>query len=146
MIRVRSAVNTDRISVPYGTTLVELMTVVATVAILSMVAVPSYVQYVERARRTDATTSLLRIAANQERFYLENNTYTTNLAQLGFAANQTESGYYLVSVPAANTLGFQAIAVPAPGSSQMKDADCQQFSIDDQNDRIAAPDPNSQCW
>ena len=138
--------NTGGIPAAYGTTLVELMTVMAMVAILAMIAVPSYLQYLERARRTDAKTSLLRIAANQERFYLQNNTYTANLAQLGFATNQTESGYYVVSVPAANTLGFQAIALPAPGSSQTKDADCQQFSIDDQNDRIAAPDPNSRCW
>lgn len=138
--------NTRGISAACGTTLVELMTVVAMVSILAMIAVPSYLQYVERARRTDAKTSLLRIAANQERFYLQNNTYTTNLAQLGFSTNQTESGYYVVSVPVANTLGFQAIAVPAPGSSQTKDDDCQQFSLDDQSDRIAAPDPNSQCW
>ena len=130
----------------HGTTLVELMIVMAMVAILAMITVPSYLQYLERARRTDAKTALLRVAANQERFYLQNNTYTTNLAQLGFLTGQTESGYYVISVPAANTIGFQAIAIPALGSSQTKDADCQQFGIDDQNGRIAAPDPNSQCW
>ncbi len=129
-----------------GTTLVELMTAVSMVAILTMIAVPSYLQYVERARRTDAKTALLRLAANQERFYLQNNSYTTNLAQLGFASNETESGYYVVNVLVANTLGYQAIAVPAPGSSQNRDTDCQQFTIDAQNERLAAPDPDGQCW
>jgi len=129
-----------------GTTLVELMTALVMVAILATIAVPSYLQYLQRTRRTEAKTALLQIANNQARFYLQNNTYTSNLAQLGFPVDQTESGFYVVSVPVANALGFRAMAVPAAGSSQAGDADCQQFSIDAQSGRTAAPDPSGQCW
>ncbi len=130
----------------YGTTLVELVTVVAMVAILGMIAYPSYLQHLVRARRAEATAALVRIATNQERFYLQNRTYTSDLAQLGFPDLQTESGYYLISVPVANLLDFRVVAVPAPGSSQIDDADCQQFAIEDQSARFATPDPERRCW
>lgn len=133
-------------SCEYGMTLVELVVVVAIVAILSMIAFPTYSQYQQRARRMDAKIALEQIATNQERYFVTNFTYTTNLAHLGFASNQTESGFYVISVPAANTQGFQAIAVPAPASRQVADTDCQQFTIDHENARVAAPDPDGECW
>ena len=134
------------VQVHQGTTLVELVTVVAMVAILAMIAYPSYLQYLQRARRTEATAALVRLAANQERFYLQNRTYTNNLAQLGFPDGQTESGYYLISIPLANAADYQVVATAAPGTSQSEDADCQQFSIDDESVRFAAPDPDGRCW
>ena len=130
----------------YGVTLVELITVVAMVAILSMIAFPNYFQYQQRARRMDAKAALQQIATNQERNYVTNLSYTSNLAQLGFSSNQTESGFYVISVPVADALSFQAIAVPAPGSRQANDSDCQQFTIDNQSTRGAAPDPDGECW
>ena len=61
-----------------GMTLIELMIVVAIVALLASIAVPSYRQYVLRANRIEATTALLQLAAAQEKFYLQNNTYAGN--------------------------------------------------------------------
>ena len=130
----------------YGMTLVELIIVVAMVAILSMIAYPNYSEYQQRARRMDAKTALQQIATDQERFYVTNLTYTTNLAQLGLSSNQSESGFYVISVPTADEQGFQAIAVPAPGSSQANDNDCQQFTIDDQSVRGSSPDLEGKCW
>lgn len=130
----------------YGMTLVELIVVVAIVAILSMIAVPNFFEYQKRARRMDAKIALDQIATNQEQSYITNHSYTTNLAQLGFSSNLSESGYYVISVPVANIQGFKAIAVPAPGSRQANDTDCQQFTIDNQNTRAAAPDPGGKCW
>ena len=49
-----------------GYTLMELMVTVAIAGILTAVAVPSYRQYAMRAKRADATTALLRLAAQQE--------------------------------------------------------------------------------
>ena len=129
-----------------GVTLVELLTVVAMIAILGMIGFPSYLQYMQRTRRTDATVALVRIAANQQRFYLQNKTFTADLALLGFPDARTESGYYTLSVPLANARDFRVVAAPAPGSSQAEDEDCQQFSIDADSARFATPDPNRRCW
>jgi type IV pilus assembly protein PilE len=130
----------------YGVTLVELLVVVAMVAILSMIAYPNYSDYLQRARRMDAKTALQHIATMQERSFVTNFSYTSNLAQLGFISNETDDGFYVITVPTADIRGFQAIAVPAPGSPQAKDDDCQQFSIDHEQTRDAAPDPDGKCW
>ncbi len=63
-----------------GMTLIELLVVVALVAILTFAAVPSYRAYAVRAHRVEATTALLALSAAQEKFYLQNNTYTAELA------------------------------------------------------------------
>jgi len=127
-------------------TLVELIVAVAIVAVLGAFALPNYFEYQQRARRVDAKMALQKIANNQERFYASNFSYTSDLSRLGFSDNRTENGYYVVSVPMAGTLGFQAVAVPAPGSSQAKDDDCVQFTIDNQRTRGALPDPDGKCW
>ena len=67
-----------------GVTLIELMVVVIVLGTLAVIAVPSYQQYMMRARRSEAKTGLLRLAANQERFYLQNNRYGT-IAELAAA-------------------------------------------------------------
>ncbi len=134
-----------------GVTLLELMIVVVVVGILSIIAVPSYRQYSIRAHRTEAKTALLRLATNQERFYLQNNTYTTNLVALGFPTGVSGEGVYTLAVPVADANTYQATAVPTPGGgpngrSQEDDADCTQFSINAQGVRGATPDPDSKCW
>lgn len=129
-----------------GMTLVELLVVVAMVAILSMIAFPTYSDYLQRARRMDAKNTLQHIATMQERFFVTNFAYTSNLAELGFLSKETEDGFYVIGVPTANIQGFQAIAVPAPGSPQARDSDCQQFTIDHEQARGATPDPDGKCW
>jgi type IV pilus assembly protein PilE len=56
-------------------TLIELMIVVAVIAILAAIAVPLYSDYILRARLTDATDALLAMQANMERYYQDNRTY-----------------------------------------------------------------------
>jgi type IV pilus assembly protein PilE len=134
-----------------GVTLLELMIVVVIIAILGMVAIPSYRQYTIRAQRTEAKTALLRLASNQARFYIQNNTFTTNLAALGFPGGVSDKGVYTLAVPVANANVYQATAVPTPGGGQngrdmTSDVDCAVFSINAQGVQAATPDPNTRCW
>ena len=91
-------------------------------AILASIAVPSYRQYVLRSHRVEATSALLRVAAAQEKFYLQNNTYTDNVGVvdgLAFSADDdtasfiTENGWYEVTVTAADVDSFTLKAEPA---------------------------------
>ena len=128
-----------------GLTLIELMIVILVLGVLVSLAYPNYRQFATRATRTEAKAALLQIAANQERWYLNNNAYTTDLRNLGFdvADNyETDTGSYEISVVAADTNNFTATA------TYLKDNDeknrCGTFSIDARNAKTSAP--YNDCW
>jgi type IV pilus assembly protein PilE len=125
-----------------GVTLLELMIVVVVIGILGTIAIPSYRQYSIRAQRTDAKSALLRIAANEERFYLQNNTYTADMTALGFPSGETEKGFYTLAVNGAGVDAFEAVATLIGAD----DPDCARFTVNAQGVRTATPDPNTECW
>lgn len=128
-----------------GVTLMELMIVVVILGILAAVAYPNYRQYAARAKRNEAKAALLQIATLQERFYLQNNTYTTDMTNLGFAAaanNFTETGTYLVNVTAANANTFTALAVYQNADDEA--GKCSIFAINGQLTKTS--NPYNDCW
>ncbi len=58
-----------------GFTLIEVMITVAIIAILSAIAIPSYTDYVRRARITEATGALASMRVKFEQFFQDNRTY-----------------------------------------------------------------------
>lgn len=71
---IRSATVT-RAAAPRGFTLIEVMIVVAIVAILAAIALPGYRDYVLRSQLSDATTALTTYRADMERYFQDNRTY-----------------------------------------------------------------------
>lgn len=136
-----------------GVTLIELLTVVVVIAIIASIAVPSYRSYMLRAQRSDAKAALLRIATAEEKFYLQNNTYTTNMtaaSPAGLGIPGTENGWYTLSVTAADATSFTAQAVAPSTSPQFKDTDCRTFTINSAGTKTAqtsaAADNTANCW
>ena len=128
-----------------GVTLTELMIVVVIVSILSMVAYPNYRQFAARAKRNEAKSCLLQVAALQERFYLTNNTYTSNMTNLGFAAvgaNVTDSGSYSCNVTSADANNFTAVANYLNADDEA--SKCGTFGIDGRGNKTSAP--YTDCW
>ncbi len=142
-----------------GMTLIELMIVVIVLGIIVAMGVPSYRGYIIRANRVDATSALLRLAANQERFYMQNNTYASD-AELaaalpaGLGIPGTDHGYYDLTIAAAGgglTVGYTASASVINGESQGADEDCWVFTVNEMGLRTArkkAPplDNTTVCW
>jgi len=131
-----------------GVTLMELMIVVVIVGILAAVAYPNYRQYAARAKRNEARAALLQIATNQERFYLQNNTYTEDLTALGFPTTptfMTDTGSYLIRVDAgsANSNNFVARAV-YQNLDASETAKCTNFTIDARGSKASLP--LLDCW
>ena len=134
-----------------GVTLLELMVVVVVIGVLAAIAIPSYRQYSMRSQRVEAKSALLRLATNQERFYLQNNTYTNDLTALGFDAGTSDNGVYTLAIGAADATAFTATATATPGGgtngvNQSDDVDCVSFTINAQGIRTAAPNPAGNCW
>ena len=80
-----------------GLTLIELMIVVAIIAIIGSIAFPAYQQYAIEARRTDAKNMLLQLAGLQERFYAENGFYAQLATISSGATVDTDQGFYNVA-------------------------------------------------
>jgi type IV pilus assembly protein PilE len=112
-----------------GFTLIELMIVVIIVAILTAVALPSYLSQIQKSRRAEAKAALTQISTMQQQFRTEQNRFTTDLTDLGLGVagwNDTANGYYEVSVVAATggcpiASCFALLVRPKSGSAQADD-------------------------
>jgi type IV pilus assembly protein PilE len=133
---------------PAGFTLIEMMIVVAIIAILAGIAVPSYSQYMIDARRTDAITFLSEVAGEQVRFFSANNQYASDMKELGYEDANVVSpeGYYLVSVTNPDGAGrFELTATPVAGGKQAGDDECKTFIINDRGVKKNTGS-NTNCW
>lgn len=142
-----------------GMTLLELVIVVAVAGILASIAVPSYRNYVLRANRTEGRGALLALAAAQEKFYLQCNTYATTLdpnaatdcdtSQLRLSTS-SERGHYDITMTSADASGWTAEAAPASTSPQLDDVRCQRYGLTStglRSARTSVDTPNdSECW
>jgi len=128
-----------------GITLMELMIVVVIVGILAAVSYPSYREFAAKAKRNEAKAALLKAATNQERFYLQNNTFSTGLVPLGFGASPfiTDTGSYEITVAAPiPTANFTVTATYQLGGAES--LKCNVFMIDGRGEKTSSPDTN--CW
>ncbi|MEM9384332.1 MAG: type IV pilin protein [Pseudomonadota bacterium] len=130
-----------------GFSLTELMIVVSIITILGAFALPSFTNQIRRSNRTDATAALMRVAAEQEKYYLQNNGYG-DMSELNDPV--TDAGYYTLTIPTANATTFTVTATPTEGGPQVNDAICSSFSINAAGQRTAVDttggDTSAACW
>ena len=112
-----------------GFTLIELMVVLAIVAILAGVAYPSYLESVKRARRSEARIYLLEAQQFMARFYSANSRYTTDEAGTTSPALPAR----LQSVPADAPRYTLSVTATANGytltATPMGDDDCGDLTL-----------------
>lgn len=143
--RIRTA--SDFVS---GFTLIELMIVVAIIGVLAAVAIPAYQQSVRNGGRAEAQSVLLQVAANQERFYSDNNSYSANanpLVSPAVATITSEAGLYQVAVAACSggAIANCFIATATPQGNQAADS-CTTLTITNTGLKGATGDTVANCW
>ena len=129
-----------------GLSLIELMVVVAILAVLATVGYPLYTQQVLKNRRADAKASLKSIALAQERYYTANGRYTASLGSLSIDSDlqtgQTENDYYSLALATANN--GQTFTISASNNAIQADDKCNNYSLDYRG--VQSNSGPSNCW
>ena len=132
-----------------GLTLIELMVVVAVLAILATIVVPTYERYTLGARRADGKAALTAVAQAQERAFSIYQRYVSLSSLDDWAGLDKEladsgtspKGKYLVTIPTLTATAFTAQAAP-----NFSDSDCLNLQLTSTGERKATGPKGAGCW
>lgn len=132
-----------------GFSLIELMVVVAIVAVLSVVAYASYDWATTKTRRKEAAGCITQGAQFMERFYATNLRYDKTLAGVAVAfpaplCNDDLTPYYNVTLSAVSATTYTVQAVPL-GTQATRDTSCGTLAMNQAGTKTASGG-GSGCW
>lgn len=113
-----------------GFSLIEILVVIALVAILAGIAYPMYTQHITKVRRTEAQTALLSLAAHMERYFIEHNSY-----EGATIPQELHPNFYRLTITTANTHNYQLSA------TAINDPQCGILTLSQSGQKDPQP-----CW
>ena len=128
-----------------GVTLVELMIVLVVIGILTVIAVPSYREQVNKGNRAETRALLYEVLQKEERFFSENGAFTTTLANMGYAAplkNDHKTHVVTVAIGATGTLAT-SVNVTA---TALNDGKCATMTLTNTQQTSATGTAPTTCW
>ncbi|MGO4701188.1 type IV pilin protein [Dyella sp. 2RAB6] len=129
-----------------GFTLIELMVVVAVIAILAAIAIPSYYRYMLRANRAAAETVMLDMSSAQERYMIDSRQYTTSNALLGYGTlPNTVAPNYTIAVATSAGPPPSYTVTATPIGNQTRDTDCGTLKLGSDGSKTASG-TSTTCW
>jgi len=96
-----------------GFTLIELMIVVAIIGILAAIAIPNFLKYQAKSKQSEAKTNLKGIFTAEIAYFGEQNKYSPNFTEIGFALAGNKAKAYDFTLDDSTWIG----AVTAAGGT-----------------------------
>ena len=138
-----------------GFTLIELMIVVAVIAIIAAIGYPSYINSVVKTKRAAAEGCMSEYATYMERFYTQNLRYDKDTAgidnpalgnaatlKLDCAGPKNSGADYDIAVAAPTQSTYTITATPT-GAQLSRDTTCGALSLDQSGTKTPT---TSGCW
>ena len=137
-----------------GFTLIELMVVAVIVGVLAAIALPSYADYIQRSKISEAVSNLSDMRTRLEQFYLDNRTYPSGPAKCktsGAGAGEINlppaQKYFSV---ACSAMSATAYTITATGNAAEGMSTAFKYTINQSNARTSAGPAghytNANCW
>lgn len=131
-----------------GFTLIEVMVVVAIIAILASVALPSYENYVRRGKIVDATAGLSQHRVQMEQFFQDNRNYGTAGAACSPAVPVSDYFTFTCTVGNPNTTFITTASSKA--GRMTASANSYVYTINETNTKATTAFPGksgtASCW
>lgn len=128
-----------------GFSLVELMVVLAILAMIMAYAIPNYRDYVVKSKRAEAHNKLLEIAGMFEKFYVNNNRYPTSLRSGGafpLGMNNTYLTWADYTITATFTANGWTLTATAQNAQATDDSSCATITYNNQGQKGTS----AECW
>jgi type IV pilus assembly protein PilE len=118
--------------------------VIAIIALLVAVAMPSYRDHVRKSRRAEAQAYLMAVAGRQQQFLVDSRGYASTLSTINIPMPSSVVGSYDVTLAAAAgpPPTFTLTAAPKAGSDQVYEK-CGTLSINQTGAKTASL---TSCW
>jgi type IV pilus assembly protein PilE len=113
-----------------GFTLLETLIVGAIIAILVMVAFPSYQDQMRKSRRASAEALLMDIATRQQQYLFDRRIYAADLATLNVVTPSDVASFYTISIDVQPGPPPSFTVTATPTGAQVKDLGGTALTID----------------
>lgn len=144
-----------------GFTLIELMIVLVIISILAAIAVPSYQNSTQKARRSDAKAALSSAVMAQEKWFFQYSGYASDVDDIGGDGAGTllsPEGWYKITLNmnagSGSCVGgagvkyncYTLTATPVADGPQAGDTTCTTLSITHIGVKSATGSNPEECW
>ena len=137
-----------------GFTLLEILIAVVIVGLLAATLLPTYQNAVSKSRRADGRAALTDLSAKQEKFFAQNDSYSTEVEGedgLNLARTTSLTGHYDLTVTACagGAISRCYLLIATARGVQTDDHACYTLMIDNVGRKTAkdyAGDAATVCW